>query len=409
MIWASCARLATGAVAVAFFVGCSTRPLSHDGGSTGGLGNIGGSGTAGMGGTGADGTPFVPTRGVDMLFVIKNSGSTRLIQNNLLSNFPTFLATLQNTAGLPDLHLAVITSDMGAGDGSISGCSAMGGDAGKFQYVSRYPAGLDCTSNSLMPGQTFISNVGGQANYTGQLASVFDCIAGVGSAGCGFAQPLASIARALGIDGQPPPTENQGFLRPDAFLFIAVLMDEDDCSVPAGSGLFDISSGTTLDSPLGPLGEYRCNEFGHLCNGMKPPRRAPTGSVNDVVMLNGCMSAEGAGMLVPLATLTAQLRALKGHPDQQILVSVITGPSAPYTVYWHNPSTADSGPWPEITHTCTAPDGSFADPAVRINQWARSFGANGQVFSVCEQSYAPLLQAMADMIGQQLPPPASMP
>src|SRR5262249_32011878 len=149
-----------------------------------------------------------------------------------------------------------------------------------------------------------------------------------------FSQPLASIARALGADGQPPPAENQGFLRPDAFLFIAVLMDEDDCSVPPGSGLFDETSGTTLDSPLGPLGEYRCNEFGHLCNGVKPPRRAPNNNVSDVVMLDSCASAEGAGMLTPLATLTAQLRALKSHPDQQILVGVITGPGAPYAVHW---------------------------------------------------------------------------
>lgn len=394
------ARLAAGAIAVAMMAGCSARALRPDGG-----GGIGGTGTGG-----AAGTPFARTRDVDMLFVIKNSASTSLIQRNLLSNFPTFLSTLQSSAGgLPSVNIAVITSDMGAGDGSIAGCSAAGGDAGKFQYVSRSPGGVDCTSNSLMPGQTFISNVGGQPNYTGELATVFDCLAYVGNNGCGFEQPLAAVARAFGADGQPPPAENEGFLRPDAFLFIFVLMNEDDCSVPPGSGLFDVSSGTTLASPLGPLSDYRCNEFGHLCNGVKPPRRAPTGSVNDVVMLDNCTSAEAAGMLTPLATLSAQLRSLKRAPDQQILASVITGPTVPYTVNWYPASTADSGPWPTVTQSCTAPDGSFADPAVRINQWASSLGANGQVFSVCELSFAPALEAMANQIAQHLPPPANEP
>jgi hypothetical protein len=215
--------------------------------------------------------------------------------------------------------------------------------------------------------------------------------------------------RALGADGAPPPPENQGFLRPEAFLFIVVLTDEDDCSVPAGSNLFDTRSNTTLDSPLGPVTNFRCNEFGHLCNGVKPPRRAPNGSTNDVVMLDGCVSAESAGMLTPVGTLAAQLRSLKRFPDQQILFAAIAGPSAPYAVDWRPPPITDTGPWPNVAHSCQSDDGSTADPAVRINQLANSFGANGQVLTVCQTSYAPALQTLADKILQQLPPPTNMP
>jgi hypothetical protein len=385
------ARFGLLAIAAAgLATGCSSRALGPDAGGAGGT----------------DGTPFTPTRDVDMLFVIKNSASTSLIQRNLLDNFPTFTTTLQSApAGLPNLHIAVISTDMGAGDGSISGCSATGGDAGKFYYA---PRGT-CTQSNLEPGATFISNVNGVANYTGDLADVFTCIAQVGNSGCGFEQPLGAVSRALGADGQPPPVENQGFLRPDAFLFIFVLMNEDDCSAPPGGGPFDVSSGTTLDSPLGPLNNYRCNEFGHLCNGAKPPRHAPTGSATDTVTLDNCLSAEAAGMLTPVATLVAQLRSLKHHPDQQILVGAVVGPTTPYTVYWHTPNPADSGPWPEITHTCTALDQTVADPAVRINHWAQSFGANGQILSICDTSYAPLLQTLADKINQQLPPPMNQP
>ncbi|HEY7371897.1 MAG TPA: hypothetical protein VIF57_06935 [Polyangia bacterium] len=398
-------RLALGSVVtVALAAGCGGRALMPDGGGSsglGGLGNRGGGGTGATGGT--DGASFTPTRDVDLLFMIDNSSSVRLLQSNLLSNFPSFVNILQGgPGGLPNLHVAVITSDMGAGDGSIAGCNTTGGDAGRFQYAARG----SCTATNLQPGATFISNDNGVANYTGQLSDVFSCIAEVGENGCSFEQPLAAIVRALGADGKPAPAENQGFLRPDAFLFIVVATDEDDCSVPAGSGLFDTASGTTLASPLGPIGSYRCNEFGHLCNGVKPPRRAPSGSAADVVTLDGCVSAESAGLLTPVGTLAAQLRALKRFPDQQILFAAITGPSAPYTVHWKAPTTADpGGPWPEISHSCTALDQSVGDPAIRINQLAGSFGANGQVLSVCETSYAPSLQTLAGMIVQQLPPP----
>jgi hypothetical protein len=394
-----------GVFAAALAAGCEARSLTANSGS--GLGNIGGGGT-GAGGTGGDPGPFAPIRQVDLLFVIKNSASTSLIQANLLNNFPSFLTTLQNApGGLPDLHLAVITSDMGAGDGSIAGCNATGGDGGRFQYTAR----SNCSSTGLRPGATFISYANGVANYTGYLGDVFACIAHVGTNGCGFEQPLAAAMRALGADGQPPPADNQGFLRPDAFLFLFVLMNEDDCSVPAGSGLFDTRSNTNLESPLGPPSNYRCNEFGHLCGGVKPPRFAPNGSVNDVVTLDGCTSAEGAGMLTPVATLASQLRALKRYPDQQILVAAITGPSAPYTVGWKPAGTPDpGGPWPVVANSCASPtDGNFADPAVRINQWANSFGANSKVLSVCDTSYAPALDSLAEKINEALPPPANTP
>src|SRR5262245_42834079 len=97
-----------GMVAVsASSAGCGGGMLNPDGG--GGGGSTGGGGT---GGTAGAGGAFVPTRDVDLLFMIDNSSSTRLLQTNLLNNFPTFITTLQNqTQGLPNIHIAVITSD----------------------------------------------------------------------------------------------------------------------------------------------------------------------------------------------------------------------------------------------------------------------------------------------------------
>ena len=117
---------------------------------------------------------------------------------------------------------------MGAGDGSIAGCDATGGKNGIFQYAARG----SCTTTGLDPGATFISDVDGVKNYTGNREDVFGCIAALGESGCGFEHPFASITRALGADGSPAPAENQGFLRPEAFLFIVIVTDEDDCSAP---------------------------------------------------------------------------------------------------------------------------------------------------------------------------------
>lgn len=388
------AALALAGAALAASAGCGTRTLAANASGTGGTSVI-----AFDARPGTDGT-FQPTRDVDILFMIDNTAG-RLVQDNLLRNFPAFITTLSGlVGGLPNLHIAVVTSDLGAGDGSIASCSADGGDAGIFKYT---PRGT-CTTSGLDPGATFISDVDGVKNYTGyNIEDVFTCIASVGESGCGFEQPLAAVARALGADGRPMPAENQGFLRQDALLFIVLLTDEDDCSVPPGSALFDTTSNVNLAAPLGPVTGFRCNEFGHLCNGAKPPRRAPTGSANDRVTLDGCVSAEGAGMLTPLATLRAQIRSLKPFPDQQILVSAIAGTSAPYTVEWRNPSVADTGPWPVIDHSCMASDGSFASPAVRINEFAAGFGANGQAFSVCVDSFAPILSTLALRLAEHLP------
>ena len=93
--------------------------------------------------------------------------------------------------------------------------------------------------------------------------------------------------RALGADGfGGPPAENAGFLRPDAYLAIILITNEDDCSASPGQGpnnripLFDTRSNTNIASQLGPPANFRCNEFGHLCddgsgNYTHPNRNAP--------------------------------------------------------------------------------------------------------------------------------------
>jgi hypothetical protein len=160
--------------------------------------------------------------GVDILFMVDNSSSMTSMQQKLVAQIPAFLDRLQSaTQPLTDFHIAVVSSDMGApGDLTASiGCT-LAGDDGVFQSQPRG----DCQA-TLAPGATFISNVGGAANYTGALNDALACITPLGSNGCGFEQQLASVVRALGADGQTAPAANAGFLRQDAELAIFLLRE----------------------------------------------------------------------------------------------------------------------------------------------------------------------------------------
>jgi hypothetical protein len=346
-------------------------------------------------------------RNVDMLFLVDDSSSMRLSQANLERNFPTFMTTLQNAPqGLPNVHVAVISSDMGAGDGSVASCDATGGKNGIFQYTARG----SCAATNLQQGATYIIDSGGQRNYTGNLADVFTCIAALGESGCGFEHQFASITRALGADGRAAPAENQGFLRPEAYLAIILITNEDDCSASPGVPLFDTGSNTNIASQLGPPANFRCNEFGHLCNGMHPDRNAPNNDVAQTVNYNNCTSNDAEGYLLSVVDTANRIKALKPDPSQ-VIVAAITGPNMPYTVNWKAPSTADTScgaascPWPVIAHSCTAPDTSFADPSVRIGEFVQQFGANGLVLPICSDNFAPSLQRIGDLINASLQPP----
>jgi hypothetical protein len=361
-------------------------------------------------------------RDVDLLFMVDNSSSMRLSQDNLRKNFPAFMNRLADPPGLPNIHVAVVSSDMGAGYGDISGCDASsgpsnpGGNKGIFQYSARG----DCTATNLQPGATFISNVAGQANYTGNLADVFSCIAALGDQGCGFEHQFASVLRALGADGsapgstdRPPPAENQGFLRPGAYLVVIFITNEDDCSSAVEPQFFDVSSNWSQKSQLGET--FRCNEFGHLCKTgggalMHPDRNAPGNDATATVSYDTCTSDDASGYLIGVKDTAARLKALKSDPTQ-VLVAAITGPTGPYVVHWKNPTPPDTScgaascPWPEITHSCMAADTSYADPAIRMTDLVSEFGTNGLVLSICDDSFAPALDQIAALIDLKLTPP----
>jgi hypothetical protein len=388
--------------------------------------------TAALTATTADGS--VAPGDLDVLFMIDNSSSMTEMQQKLATQLPQFVSALEALPmGLPNIHLAVVSSDLGApGDATSSlGCTVTG-DQGLFQSQPRG----NCTAAPLAAGATYLSNVGGVVNYTGNLSDALSCIAALGDLGCGFEHQLASVARSLGADGSPAPAANAGFLRPNAQLAIIMLSNEDDCSAPANTLLYSLSTGGSnqqnISNALGPIANYRCNAYGHLCvdpaSGstclIEPPNQAPAdaqGSPSAVTLnLTDCESADGSGLLSSVKSFVSGIRSLKADPDNQIIVGAIVAPATPYTVNFvpeQNGQNTEPGElWPQVEHSCgpaggddvnplatqNPTDDSFGDPAVRLTQFVNAFGANGIVGSVCDPTYGNTVTAIVDKIGQHL-------
>jgi hypothetical protein len=316
------------------------------------------------------------------------------LQRQLLAGFDAFMNVLEAVpGGTPDMHIGVISSDMGAGDGSIEGCDASGGDRGGLQFTING----DCPVMPFSGGARFItlSEANGMrvANYGDvSLAQAFACLARLGEKGCGFEHPFAAVKHAL--DPALAPPENLGFLRREASLAVIMISNEDDCSAAPGVPLYETSVNRNITSQLGPPTNFRCNEFGHLCRGFPPPRTA-TGVLRD------CQSNETGGYLESVTSFVDFLRGLKSDPAK-VFVATVAGPPTPYQVRVKPATIADTADWPEIGHSCTTADGASADPAVRLNQLTDTLGPYGHFESICGDSMYTPLRRIANLLTKPL-------
>ena len=318
--------------------------------------------------------PVNLNRKVDILFVIDNSGSMKEEQDSLTANFSNFINVLNSIpGGLPDVHIGIVSSDMGtANGGSAGGCSG-NGDNGIMKT-----GGVAFTG-----GVNFLSDIADTANpgmriknYTGALIDVFKQMASLGTSGCGFEQHIASSVAALNSSA------NVGFLRDDAFLAIVYIADEDDCSMKPGGALLG------NDPALGPLQSFRCSEYGVICDGVDNMRNPGPRT--------GCKPRENSAYETKIADLVAAVKAKKGtRADKNIIVANITAPSEPFSV---GRDTAMNPPIPKMDPACTynAPGGTTqrADAAVRLNAFAASFRNNSQT-TICKEDLSDALTQIA--------------
>lgn len=325
-----------------------------------------------------------PNRQLDLLFMVDNSSSMAPKQQNLSKNFGPLVQELQKIAGgLPDIRIAVISSDFGAGVTTIDTCHPLG-DVGKFQVKAG--CGLDPTVAHYLA----VDSKGVQ-NFTGNLPDVFACMALLGDRGCGYEHQLQSVRAALSTVN----AENQGFLRPQAYLGVVLITDEDDCSADPQSLLFQ-------DDIAGQAPSFRCTKAGHDCQGMDVPASeftAPLSSCKPHVRTDDMDGLQHR--LINVSDFVSFVKGLKPNLPDHILVSAITGWSDAADAQYHigsypNPQVPGSNQI-DLGPICNSSVGS-ATPALRIKSFLDGFGTDGHWYTICSDDFSP---AMRD-IGMKL-------
>jgi hypothetical protein len=160
---------------------------------------------------------------LDILWVIDNSGSMQTSQDNLRNNFDAFL--FQFVTRAMDFHMAVVTTDaykgQFTGDQSMSlfrDGSPTGGYSGVPMVTSETPNFRSTMAVNLNQG------IGGDGDERA------------------FQSFLAALKNPL----------NNGFLRPNSFLAVIILSDEDDFSSNLSTAITDPNS-----PQLHPITKYR--------------------------------------------------------------------------------------------------------------------------------------------------------
>jgi hypothetical protein len=330
--------------------------------------------------------PLTINRDIDILFVIDNSGSMLEEQATLRANFPQFINTLEQIeGGLPNVHLGVVSSDMGTlgvptGDPACS-------DPDNGNLLKGDP---DLANQCTQVMGNFISdedrNSDGirETNYTGTLQDAFTCIAALGKNGCGFEQHLESARAALNNN----PVNNT-FLRSSAYLAVIVIADEDDCSA-------EMSSFFGPDSAqLGPLDSFRCFEKAVRCNEGRDT------ALRDVGVKTGCTLDPDQHYLYEIQSRYVDFfKGLKSNP-LNVIVAGIVGPTSPVEVGRRTP-TGSTTPRPDLVPSCSYTDvngqTNTADPAFRLTSFFESFPDRNTYTTICDSDFTDALVQIAELL-----------
>jgi hypothetical protein len=414
-----------------------------------------------------------PERAIDILFMVDNSPSMDPKQNALARNFTKMIDVLKSLPdGLPDVHIGVVSSNMGAGNGAMGGNCGMGlGDMGLLwgndpnnpiasvadngnYFVNadpnNPPPALIAPGCGLNLGARWIEDIQDPngfvriRNYDSnnlQLQDVFSCLAtAVGTSGCGQEHQLQATRVALIPQARINDANNE-FLRPNAYLAIVLITDEDDCSATNLNTENDDMFNMLTKRDVGDTTSLRCAARGHLCNGQPIPDYDPM------------IGYTGTGFTHLFSDCSAKSMPDPNHPDyaymplidvgdfirnvkdikadkwaQKILVSGIIGWPPDLNVDTNLPSTVQITDQYRISKDPTSlPPGQERlwdympicwDPAqksadgniykayggLRLKQFIDAFGDNGKVFSICNSDFTNAMHQIGDAIVQKLKP-----
>lgn len=170
---------------------------------------------------------FVPKK-IDVLWVVDNSGSMASSQTNLANNFQSFINKFQ--AQGYDFHMAVTTSD-----------------AWEKQFNNNSLKSKIRDGNGSTHSGVFVMD-----QNTPNLANVFSINAKVGTNGNGDERVFESFKQTLlDVTGV-----NATFRRPEAYLAIIIVSDEEDFSAASASYTQSYASAYPVQSYVDFLTDY---------------------------------------------------------------------------------------------------------------------------------------------------------
>lgn len=234
---------------------------------------------------------------LDILVVLDNTHGSESLRKGLADNFERLLEPLRDSM---DIHLGVVSSDIGTG--SVGSSCELPGDDGKLVLAEE----CGVTGSFLQ-----LDRASDSGNFTGELASSLSCMAQLGILGCPFEQPFESMRRAL------TPAANSGFVRDDASLAILILSDEDDCSTKDPGMFDDAPELSSIDGLPGPLGSFRCFEFGVECD--------EDLSARELGPRTNCRAKEDSSFMYGATEYIRFVQERKGPNEQVFLASIYGG------------------------------------------------------------------------------------
>jgi hypothetical protein len=339
---------------------------------------------------------------VDLLFTIDNSGSMTEEQASLAEQLPRLVGVLasgdrdptidadgdgasddvgDDFAPVGDLHVGVVTTDLGVGPAMVPTCDAVGDDAVLATDSLPGVAGCDPTY------PTFLAF--GASDDPAEFARDASCLTTRGNGGCGFEQQLEATLKAITPSTCTDPWctfdrgsrghadgANAGFLRPDSLLALVILTDEEDCSA-ADIDVIDPAS-TRYSGEL----NLRCfynpsalHPISRFVDGLLATRREPSDLVYAAI----------AGVPTYLTTSTSTYEEILAAPEMvEMLDPTMTNRLRP---------------------SCNVPGRGVAFPPRRLVEVARGLdarGASGIVESICQADFTPALDALIERVGERV-------
>jgi hypothetical protein len=369
---------------------------------------------------------------VDLLFMVDDSASMTSKQNSLKAQFPRMIQVLSTGMRTPndpysfppvrDMHLAVVSSDMGAiGQADVDGCDAAGGDDGRLQHTSTGDPGCQASYPSFL-------SYDATRDDPMQIGVDFQCIASLGSMGCNYENQLESAFKALwpvmfadaqgvsapatafsflapvggvttGRGDLAPPEGSLGFMRNDpktpSVLGIILLTDEDDQS----------NQNTAYLSPNDPSEQQsiQTRPWRNASN-LYPVQRYIDGfkalrpGQEDLIVF-----AAIAGVPTDLVDARARMNVDFSSTTQREAYydRIASDPrmqQRPLNGFGAN----NQGFQPACMRVNAMRQPEVAVPARRILDVVRGFGENGTIQSICDDDYGSGMDAIIEIIARQL-------